>query len=111
STDVVTTEPTQSIGFRRKALAYFALTKPRIIELLLITTIPVMFLAARGIPDLWLVFATLVGGALSAGSAGAFNCYIDRDIDRVMKRTVNRPLVTGEVTPREALVFAWILAV
>ncbi|HRN28905.1 MAG TPA: heme o synthase [Terrimesophilobacter sp.] len=111
STDVLRTEPTQSIGFRRKARAYFALTKPRIIELLLITTIPVMFLAARGIPDLWLVFATLVGGALSAGSAGAFNCYIDRDIDRVMKRTLGRPLVTGEVTPREALVFAWILAV
>lgn len=110
-TDVLPTESAPRIGFRRKALAYFALTKPRIIELLLITTIPVMFLAARGIPDLWLVFATLVGGALSAGSAGAFNCYIDRDIDRVMKRTSNRPLVTGAVTDREALVFAWVLGV
>lgn len=109
-TDVIETEARPRIGFRRKALAYLALTKPRIVELLLITTIPVMFLAARGIPDLWLVFATLVGGALSAGSAGAFNCYIDRDIDRVMKRTSSRPLVTGEVTDREALVFAWVLA-
>lgn len=95
----------------RKALAYLHLTKPRIIELLLITTIPVMFLAARGVPNLWLVTATLVGGALSAGSAGAFNCYIDRDIDRVMRRTRGRPLVTGELTDREALVFAWILGV
>lgn len=95
----------------RKALAYVHLTKPRIIELLLITTIPVMFLAARGVPNLWLVAATLVGGALSAGSAGAFNCYIDRDIDRVMRRTRGRPLVTGELTDREALVFAWILGI
>ena len=99
------------IGVIRKASAYLQLTKPRIIELLLITTIPVMFLAARGIPDLWLVLATLVGGALSAGSAGAFNCYIDRDIDRLMKRTSTRPLVTGELSDREALVFAWVLAV
>lgn len=98
------------IGVIRKASAYLQLTKPRIIELLLITTIPVMFLAARGIPDLWLVLATLVGGALSAGSAGAFNCYIDRDIDRLMKRTSTRPLVTGELSDREALVFAWVLA-
>lgn len=95
----------------RKALAYLHLTKPRIIELLLITTIPVMFLAARGVPNLWLVAGTLVGGALSAGSAGAFNCYIDRDIDRVMRRTRGRPLVTGELTDREALVFAWILGI
>lgn len=95
----------------RKALAYLQLTKPRIIELLLITTIPVMFLAERGIPNLWLVLATLVGGALSAGSAGAFNCYIDRDIDRIMRRTRGRPLVTGELSDREALVFAWVLAI
>lgn len=95
----------------RKALAYLQLTKPRIIELLLITTIPVMFLAQRGVPNLWLVAATLVGGALSAGSAGAFNCYIDQDIDRVMRRTLRRPLVTGELTDREALVFAWVLGI
>lgn len=99
------------IGAIRKAKAYLQLTKPRIIELLLITTIPVMFLAAGGIPDLWLVVATLIGGGLSAGSAGAFNCYIDRDIDRVMKRTSKRPLVTGELTDREALVFAWTTAI
>ena len=81
------------------------------IELLLVTTAPVMILAQGGIPNLWLVLWTLVGGSLSAGSAGAFNCYIDRDIDRVMKRTSTRPLVTGELSDREALVFAWVLGV
>jgi protoheme IX farnesyltransferase len=96
------------IGFRRKVLAYVALTKPRVIELLLVTTAPVMVLAANGIPNLWLVLGTLVGGSLSAGSANAFNCYIDRDIDRIMDRTKKRPLVTGELSDREALVFAWI---
>jgi protoheme IX farnesyltransferase len=110
-TAVTTRSSDERIGIRRKAGAYLQLTKPRIIELLLITTIPVMFLAARGIPDLWLVLATLVGGALSAGSAGAFNCYIDRDIDRVMRRTRGRPLVTGELTDGEALAFAWVTAV
>jgi protoheme IX farnesyltransferase len=99
------------IGFRRKAKAYVALTKPRVMELLLVTTIPVMILAEAGLPNLWLVVATVVGGAMSAGSAAAFNMYIDRDIDKVMKRTKNRPLVTGEVSPREALAFAWTLAV
>ncbi|TXN32018.1 heme o synthase [Lacisediminihabitans profunda] len=103
--------PVQRIGFARKSKAYFALTKPRVIELLLVTTAPVMILAQGGIPNLWLVLWTLVGGSLSAGSAGAFNCYIDRDIDRVMKRTSKRPLVTGELTDREALVFAWVLGV
>jgi protoheme IX farnesyltransferase len=98
-------------GFVRTAKAYIALTKPRVIELLLVTTAPVMVLAAQGIPNLWLVLATLVGGALSAGSAGAFNCYIDRDIDRLMKRTEGRPLVTGELTDRQALVFAWVLGI
>jgi len=93
----------------RKVKAYVALTKPRVIELLLVTTAPVMILAARGIPDLWLVLATLVGGTLSAASANAFNCYIDRDIDKVMKRTSKRPLVTGELSPREALVFAFAI--
>jgi protoheme IX farnesyltransferase len=95
------------IGPWRKVKAYVALTKPRVIELLLVTTAPVMILAARGIPDLWLVLATLVGGTFSAASANAFNCYIDRDIDKVMKRTSKRPLVTGELSPREALVFAF----
>ncbi len=108
---VGTREPRQRTGFARKARAYVALTKPRVIELLLVTTAPVMILAQGGIPNLWLVLATLVGGALSAGSAGAFNCYIDRDIDRVMKRTSSRPLVTGELGDREALVFAWVLGI
>jgi protoheme IX farnesyltransferase len=98
-------------GVGRKAKAYIALTKPRVIELLLVTTAPVMVLAAQGIPNLWLVLATLIGGSLSAGSANAFNCYIDRDIDRVMKRTQGRPLVTGELTDKEALVFAWTIGV
>jgi protoheme IX farnesyltransferase len=102
---------TGRIGLRRKVAAYVALTKPRVIELLLVTTAPVMILAERGIPNLWLVIGTLVGGSLSAGSANAFNCYIDRDIDRVMNRTKNRPLVTGELTDREALVFAWVAGV
>jgi protoheme IX farnesyltransferase len=96
------------VGFSQKLRAYVALTKPRVIELLLITTAPVMVLAAKGIPNLWIVLATLVGGALSAGSANAFNCYLDRDIDRVMHRTKKRPLVTGELSDREALVFAWV---
>lgn len=108
---VDTTVPVSRIGFRRKSKAYLALTKPRVIELLLVTTVPVMILAHEGIPNLLLVLFTLVGGALSAGSAGAFNCYIDRDIDRVMKRTSTRPLVTGELSDREALVFAYVLGV
>jgi protoheme IX farnesyltransferase len=99
------------IGFRRKLKAYISLTKPRVVELLLVTTVPTMILAANGIPNLWLVLATVIGGYMSAGSAGAFNCYIDRDIDRVMKRTSKRPLVTGELSDREALVFAWALGV
>lgn len=98
-------------SLKRKLRAYVALTKPRIIELLLITTAPTMFLAAQGVPNLWLVLGVLAGGTLSAASANVFNCYIDRDIDRLMKRTEKRPLVTGEVTDREALVFAWALGV
>lgn len=96
-------------GFARKAKAYLALTKPRVIELLLVSTLPTMIYAERGFPSIGLILATLVGGAFAAGSAGAFNCYIDRDIDKLMHRTENRPLVTGEVTPREALVFSWLL--
>ncbi|GAA2091330.1 heme o synthase [Brevibacterium salitolerans] len=89
--------------------AYVALTKPRVIELLLVTTAPVMFLAARGLPDLWLVLNTLIGGAAAAASASVFNCIADRDIDAKMKRTENRPLVTGEITPRAATIFAFAL--
>ena len=94
-----------------KVRAYFALTKPRVIELLLISTVPTMILAQQGIPNLWLILGVLFGGALSAGSANAFNCYIDVDIDRVMGRTKNRPLVTGELTTKEALVFAWSIGI
>ena len=104
----VTTRPR---GIRRTVAAYVALTKPRVIELLLVTTAPVMILAADGLPSIWLVLATLIGGALSAGSAGAFNMYIDRDIDRLMKRTSNRPLATGEISDRSALVFAYTIGV
>ncbi|HUF32943.1 MAG TPA: heme o synthase [Acidimicrobiales bacterium] len=85
---------------------YLALTKPRIIELLLITTVPTMIVAAGGLPSLWLILATLAGGALAAGGANAINMYVDRDIDAIMKRTQNRPLVTGLIAPRDALVFA-----
>lgn len=94
-----------------KFKAYLALTKPRVIELLLITTLPTMILAQGGLPNFWLVMATLVGGALSAGAANSFNCYIDTDIDKVMGRTKNRPLVTGELTGRQALIFSWVLTV
>jgi heme o synthase len=90
---------------------YVALTKPRIIETLLVTTVPTMFLAARGLPPAWLVLATLVGGILAAGGANTLNCYLDRDIDQVMHRTRNRPLATGAVSPREALLFGLALSV
>src|SRR5690554_3609265 len=85
--------------------------KPRIIELLLVTTLPTMMLAHGGFPSIGLVIATLVGGALAAGCANVLNCYLDRDIDKVMHRTKRRPLVTGEVTGREALVFGFALGV
>ncbi|GGO24482.1 protoheme IX farnesyltransferase [Microbispora rosea subsp. aerata] len=97
----------RSIGALVKA--YVALTKPRIIELLLITTLPVMFLAARGLPDPWTATATMVFGTLSAGSANVLNCYIDRDIDRTMRRTRRRPLAKHDVSPMGALIFGVIL--
>ncbi|MCG7417884.1 MULTISPECIES: heme o synthase [Microbacterium] len=106
---VTATTDRRSVG--RTLRAYVALTKPRVLELLLVTTVPVMILAARGLPDIWLIFATVIGGSLSAGSAAAFNMYLDRDIDAHMQRTENRPLVTGEVSPRGALTFAWTLAI
>lgn len=95
-----------------KLRAYVALTKPRVIELLLVTTVPAMILAnyPNGFPNIFLVINVLIGGALSAGSANAFNCYIDADIDKIMGRTKNRPLVTGELSKREALVFAYATA-
>jgi heme o synthase len=85
--------------------AYVALTKPRIIELLLVTTVPVMMLAAHGWPPLWTVAATLVGGTLAAGSANTINCVVDRDIDALMGRTRRRPMVRHEVAPAAALRF------
>ena len=96
--------------WRQGARNYVALTKPRIIELLLVTTFPTMFLAQRGVPSLWLIVATLVGGTLSAACANVLNCYLDRDIDKVMHRTQNRPLVTGAITPGAALRFGAVLA-
>jgi protoheme IX farnesyltransferase len=91
---------------RSRFSAYVALTKPRIIELLLVTTVPTMIVAEGGLPSIWLMVATVVGGTLAAGGANAINMYVDRDIDAVMERTKGRPLVTGDVTPRAALVFA-----
>lgn len=98
-------------GARTRVGAYVALTKPRIIELLLITTVPSMVLAAGGWPGTWLVVATLIGGSLSAGGANALNMYYDRDIDEVMRRTRARPLARHEVPPRNALAFGAALGV
>ena len=90
---------------------YVALTKPRIIELLLVTTVPPMLLAQRGLPSLLLMLSTLAGGTLTAASANTINCYVDRDIDAVMRRTARRPLVTGagDINPQRALVFGLVL--
>ncbi|MHC6176923.1 heme o synthase [Glutamicibacter endophyticus] len=106
-------QPGESRGefVKRKAGAYLALTKPRVIELLLVSTLPTMIFAQGAFPPFWLTFCTIVGGAMAAGASGAFNCYIDRDMDKLMKRTKGRPLVTGDLTPREALVFSWTLAI
>ncbi|WP_134739115.1 heme o synthase [Nocardioides sp. 503] len=98
-------------SFKDVVAAYVGLTKPRVIELLLLTTVPVMFFADRGVPELGLVLATVVGGTLSAGSASAFNCVYDRDIDEQMRRTRRRALPRHIVTPLSALVFATVLAV
>jgi protoheme IX farnesyltransferase len=108
--NVVVVEPSlpdlDAPTLRRKVGAYVALTKPRIIELLLVTTVPTMVVAERGLPPVWLMVATVIGGTLAAGGANAINMYVDRDIDKVMDRTKKRPLATGVITPRSALVFA-----
>jgi protoheme IX farnesyltransferase len=111
--DPVSLERSQprAAGRRSRLSAYVALTKPRIIELLLVTTLPAMILAAGGLPKLWLVAATLIGGTMAAGSANALNCYVDRDIDAVMRRTGHRPLAQHDVSPRAALVFGSVLGV
>ena len=95
----------------RTVVDYVALTKPRIIELLLVTTVPAMMLAARGMPGLRLVLVTLVGGSLAAGSANALNCYLDRDIDAIMVRTRSRPLNRNAVRPSRALIFGIVIGV
>ncbi|HYA67151.1 MAG TPA: UbiA family prenyltransferase, partial [Acidimicrobiales bacterium] len=98
-------------GIFERIQGYVALTKPRIIELLLITTVPTMFVAARHIPSPRLMALTVVGGALAAGGANAMNMVYDRDIDALMERTKNRPLVTGAISARAATVFAVALEV
>jgi len=103
--------PIRNLSLSSRVGAYVALTKPRIIELLLITTLPTMIVAERGLPPIWLILATLLGGALAAGGANAINMVVDRDIDKVMHRTRNRPLVTGALSPRNALIFAITLEV
>jgi len=103
--------PRRAGGVRATVGAYVALTKPRIIELLLVTTVPTMVLAEQGMPSLGLVLATLFGGSLAAGSANALNCYYDRDIDVVMHRTSRRPLAQRTVPPFNALVFGLVLGV
>ena len=96
---------------RARIAAYVALTKPRIIELLLVTTVPTMIVAEQGMPSPWLILCTVLGGTLAAGGANAMNMVVDRDIDRLMERTKNRPLVTGAMSPRAALTFAIALEV
>lgn len=113
--DIVTTAaPSQegapgAVRLRDVLSAYIGLTKPRIIELLLVTTVPVMFLAAGGVPPLVLVLATLVGGCLAAASANVFNCVLDRDIDEQMRRTRRRPLPRHAVSPAAATAFGFVL--
>lgn len=100
---------TPDASFGQQAGAYFQLMKPRIILLLLITTVPAMILAETRLPSVWLVLAVLFGGTLAAGSANAINCYLDRDIDEVMRRTRKRPLPSHQVTPDQALSFGFAL--
>ncbi|WP_433529050.1 heme o synthase [Micromonospora sp. CA-263727] len=102
--------PVRSRDLRVVIAAYVSLTKPRIVELLLVTTVPAMMLAHGGMPSLWLVAVVLVGGSLAAGAASVLNCYIDRDIDQLMRRTKRRPLPAHTVTPRNALIFGLVLA-
>jgi protoheme IX farnesyltransferase len=104
-------QTTDSTTLADRIGAYVALTKPRIIELLLLTTVPVMFLAARDIPPLALVLATVVGGTLSAGSANVLNCVLDADIDTKMRRTARRPLPRHRVPTRNALIFGLVLGI
>ena len=121
SLQTVSTSPTNAKVFSvgERLAGYLALTKPRIIELLLVTTVPTMFVAQGGVPSVWLMAATVIGGTLAAGGANAVNMVVDRDIDGLMERTMHRPLVQGVMSPRAALTFAvcievaaftWLLA-
>ncbi len=101
--------PSTEASVKDRLTAYYHLTKPEIIFLLLVTTVPAMMLAQHGVPSLWLMLATLVGGTLAAGSANAINQYLDRDIDEVMRRTRRRPLPASAVTPEDALRFGFVL--
>ncbi|MEO6792791.1 MAG: heme o synthase [Mycobacterium sp.] len=103
--------PRRIRAIRTTLLAYLSLTKPRIIELLLVTTIPAMLLADRGTIDPLLIFNTLIGGMLAAAGAHALNCVVDADIDKVMKRTARRPLARNTVSTRNALIFGLVLSV
>jgi heme o synthase len=96
---------------RSTLTAYFLLTKPRVIELLLVTTVPSMVLAEKGLPSLWLILAVLIGGSMAAGGANTINCWIERDRDQLMKRTHGRPLPSGDITPTGALIFGLVLEV
>ncbi|GIH05078.1 protoheme IX farnesyltransferase [Rhizocola hellebori] len=111
--DTATETPELLISEQRfpRVRAYVSLTKPRIVELLLVTTVPAMMLAEGGLPSPWLMAVVLVGGSLAAGGSSAINCYLDRDIDPLMGRTSRRPLVTHTIAPRNALIFGLILAV
>ncbi len=104
----MSTSPTEARVFSvgERLAGYMALTKPRIIELLLVTTVPTMFVAQGGVPSVWLMVATVIGGTLAAGGANAVNMVVDRDIDGLMERTMYRPLVRGVMSPRAALTFA-----
>jgi protoheme IX farnesyltransferase len=107
----VAVNPARAKQIRRAAANYLALTKPRVVELLLVTTVPAMILAAGGLPSLGLVAGVLVGGALAAGGANTINCWIERDRDQLMRRTRHRPLPSGTIEPGRALVFGLILEV
>ncbi len=102
---------TQSPSLASSVRAYFALTKPRVIELLLVTTVPAMILAAGELPSIALIAEVLLGGALAAGGANTLNCWIERDRDQVMRRTHGRPLPMGRIKPVRALVFGIVLEI
>ena len=105
------TAPEPRPRIRDVVRAYVALTKPRVVELLLVTTVPAMILAEEGLPDLGLILAVLLGGALAAGGANTINCWVERDRDQLMRRTRNRPLATGTIAPGRALGFGILLNV